>query len=875
MAIILSPRAAGLTLMMAASLSAVRAQSEDTGNNTNSTSTIISSLVLNLVVFSVEMVAFIILRPRFPKVYRPKSYLGLEEERVAAPSDSLFGWVPQFLKTPTSEILYKNGLDAYQFVAFLEMMIWFFAPVFLFTWIFLMPLYAARTTAGLSGFSMFTYGNIGKTHSEQLRLIGILFANWIIILYWIWVMRRFVGAFVKNRQEFLTNPAHSATAQARTILITGIPNNYLSERKLTNMYSHMPGGVAKVWINRDLKDMPDLFDQRLKACNKLEGAVAKIQKVAFKKIKKGKVNPSAEKDTELDVGVIDKYLTKKERPAHKLGALGCYGEKVDTLEWCREEIPRLNKELEDRRRAAETDFETYKPASAAFILFNTQIAAHMAAKTHAHHEPYRMANHYIEAHPLDVIWPNLSMNPYAVKIRTAIGWAITIGLVIFWSLVTLVVGFISNVKGTATKISWLHWLLEIPDPVIGIIQGILPTVLLAVANILLVMFLRFLGRFSGIPTRSGVELSLFDRMAIFSIVQNFLLLTIISGVSSGIDQIVDVLKNPGGLPGLLAEKVPQASNFFLSFVILQGLTGCASGFLQIAPLIIYYVKRFLLASTPRKLWHIDNDMPSVAWGTLFSSTTLLSVIGIGYTIMAPIMNGFAMVAFILLFLMYKYNFTYVYNMSGASETAGLFFPKAINFCFAAMYLQMIIQTVLFFISQYTTSTGTTQSAIPEGAFMVVLIVITIGFHYLFLDSYGSLFNSLPLSLVQPDANDKTASNSTPVQNEKRGLLNDASAQDQQSARPGQTVDATSNGAASGTAAEDDSGHEDPMQAFTPSSLKDGQREIWIADDPLGLGRAENERNRAADIQTTMRGATRDDQGKLHTDIHCPPGDILL
>lgn len=832
-----------------------------------STSTVISSLVLNLVIFSVEMIAFFILRPKFPKIYQPKSYLGLESERVSPLSKSLFGWIPEFLRTPTSVILYKNGLDAYQFVAFCEMMIWFFVPVWIFTWIFLMPLYAANSEIGETGFNMFIYGNVGKSRSSQLRLIGVLFANWIIILYWIWVMRRFIASFIKNRQEFLLSPEHRASAQARTILITGIPNDFLSERKLSNMYSHFPGGVARVWLNRDLQDMPDLFDQRLKACNKLEGAIASVQKIAFKKIKKGKVTASSDnKDTELDLGVIEKYLTKKERPTHKLGALGCYGEKVDTLDWCREEIPRLTKELDERRRAAETDYETYRPASAAFIMFNTQIAAHMAAKTHAHHEPYRMANHYLEAHPLDVIWENLGMNPYAVKIRTAIGWAITIGLVLFWSVIILVIGFISNVDGVAMRVGFLRWLIDIPSVVKGIIQGILPVVLLAIANIVLVMFLRFLGRFSGIPTRSGVELSLFDRMAIFNIIQNFLLLTIISGVSSGINQIVDVISQPAALPGLLAEKVPKASTFFLSFVLLQGLTGSASGFLQIAPLVIYYIKKFLLASTPRKLWHVENDMPSVAWGTLFASTTLLSVIGIGYTTMAPIMNGFAMVAFMLLFVMYKYNFTYVYNMSGATETAGLFFPKAINFCFAAMYLQMLIQAVLFFISQYSAGG---QSAIPQGVFMIILMIITIGFHYFFIDSYGSLYTALPLSLVQPEEGSVAGATSSNTPNEKKGLLSDA-----QKGNAG-VVDANSNRAASGTAAENDNEHEDPNEAFTPIPLKENQRDIWIADDVLGLGRAENERNRSAGILTTTRGATRDDKGKIETDLHCPPGEMLL
>lgn len=714
---------------------------------------------------------------------------------------------------------------------------------------------------------MFVLGNIGTPKNEQLRLIAPLVANWIIVFWFIYVMRRFLSSFIKHRQEFLTNPKHAASPQARTILITGIPNDYLSEKKLTAMYSHMPGGVAKVWLNRDLKDLPELFENRMKACNKLEAAQSKLQKIAFKKIKKGKIEGSnVEKDAELSPDVTDKYVTKKERPTHKLGALGCFGQKVDTIEWCQEEIPRLTKELDEKRKAAETDFETYKPSAAAFILFNTQIAAHIAAKSQAHHNPYRMANHFTGAHPLDVIWPNLNMNPYAVKIRTAIGWAITIAIVIFWTVITGIVGVISNFNGLAMKFPFM-WIMKIPPVVRGIIQGILPVVLLAVLNILLVMFLRFLGRFSGIPTRSGVELSTFTRMAIFSLVQNFLILTIISGASSDISKIIDLLSDPAGLPDLLAQVVPKASIFFLSYVLLTGLTGSASGFLQIGPLIVYYIKKYLLASTPRKTWHIDNDMPSVSWATLFASTTLLTAIGIGYTVLAPIMNLFALVAFILLFTMYKYNFTYVYNMSGATETSGLFFPKAINFCFAAMYLEMVIVTVLFFLA---------SNAKPQGAFMIVLIVITVGIHFFVYDSYGTLFNSLPLSLVPTNTPGHNGSGPGATEDrtpsDKKQLLGSEATAGNAPHQHQAGMVSTDNTAHDGSAHE---GEEDPMLAFTRQELKEGQREIWLAEDPWGIGRSQSDKNRAAGVQTTTKEAVVNEKGKIDTSAHCPPGEIML
>lgn len=206
-------------------------------------------------------------------------------------------------------------------------------------------------------------------------------------------------------------------------------------------------------------------------------------------------------------------------------------------------------------------------------------------------------------------------------------------------------------------------------------------------------------------------------------------------------------------------------------------------------------------------------------------------------------------------------------MSGASETAGLFFPKAINFIFCAMYLQMIVQIVMFFVSQ--DSQGNV-SATPEGAFEVVLLIITIAAHYFIYNSFGSLFTALPLSLVPPaDSSNNTGAYSSPSTGEKKPLLGDG--QNVHQTKAGMV---SSDNAASATAASQNDGEEDPLLAFTPAPLKEQQREIWIAEDPIGLGRAEHERNRQANVRSTLREATRDDQGKLHTTAHCPPGEFL-
>lgn len=88
-------------------------------------------------------------------------------------------------------------------------------------------------------------------------------------------------------------------------------------------------GAYRSFTLRDLKELPDLYDRRTKACGKLESAETKILKLAAKVI--AKQNKKGGKQEELpqhgDNGRIDQYVTGKKRPHHKLGFLGLFGEK--------------------------------------------------------------------------------------------------------------------------------------------------------------------------------------------------------------------------------------------------------------------------------------------------------------------------------------------------------------------------------------------------------------------------------------------------------------------------------------------------------------------------------------------------------------------
>ena len=134
-----------------------------------------------------------------------------------------------------------------------------------------------------------------------------------------------------------------------------------------------------------------------------------------------------------------------------------------------------------------------------------------------------MADKYTEVAPEDVIWSNLGLNPYEMRIRKVISYALTAALIILWAIPVAFVGIVSNVYGLCVQYRWLAWLCKLPSVVVGLLQGILPAVLLAVLMMLLPIILRLLANFEGIPRRTGLELSLMTRYFIFQvIVRSFL-----------------------------------------------------------------------------------------------------------------------------------------------------------------------------------------------------------------------------------------------------------------------------------------------------------------------------------------------------------------
>ncbi|KAL5522727.1 hypothetical protein ACEPAG_8745 [Sanghuangporus baumii] len=848
-----------------------------TAAKNRSTSTFLTALWTNGAIFAAELIAFSFLRPHFTAIYEPRTYVPRDEsKRSEGLGRSPFSWPIKIWNKDFHTILRHNGVDAYLFVRFQRMMVQIFGPIWIISWAVLLPVTGVNGGADNDGLDRFTFGNIGK--QNQTRYWAHLACAWVFTIWICGVIYREMKHFIATRQEYLVSEMHSSSEQANTILITGISDDYLSVQNLMTLFSHLPGGVRKVWLNRNLKELPNIYKRRMKACDILEKAETKLVRKAMKvrqeqneSRKRKKRGDGYRSDSEFDrergLSLAEKIVPKKDWPKHRLHlgplpfAIPLLSKKVDTIDWAREEIIETTRLLKRGRRVIDRETgrapddhrngkwfsrkdkkETYPALNSAFILFNQQISAHLAIQALIHHEPFKLTRKYIEVAPADVIWSNLGMKAETMRIRTAISYSATAALIILWSIPVVLIGAVSNVSNLCKTFSWLAWLCDAPRLVIGFIQGVLPAVLLAALMKLLPVVLRLLSRFEGMPRRTGLELSLMTRYFMFLVIHSFLIVTLSSGLVAALPEL---LQNPTSIPALLAHELPKASTFFLTYVILQGLSGTGAGFLQISYFLVYYLKLTLVGSTPRALYNVKYKLKMAKFGEIFPDVTLLVVISIAYMVISPIINGLAAVTFFLFFEMYKYRFLYQLGQPASSDTGGLFFPRAIQQIFVGVYIQQICLCGLFFLAR---DQKHEPSAVPQAILMIALIFITMIYHSALNRAYNPLIRALPLTRADDSYKEIEASIKS-FSDERLGL--------DQLQRTG---------------SYDLKKHDQPTDFYHPATAEP-IRAIWIPQDSLRIGIAESEvrTNKKAGISSGCRNAKMNEKGRVEVFGH-PPGD---
>ncbi|KAH6671854.1 hypothetical protein B0J14DRAFT_655713 [Halenospora varia] len=285
----------------------------------------LTALVSSLIIFGVQVFAFILLKDKLARIFKPKTYLVPERERTDPPPRTPWGWLFSIFKFRDREIINKCGLDAYFFLRYLQTLLIIFIPLAAVILPILLPVnsiggrgnayaleFGNRTGyANVTGLDQLAWGNVRPTKTN--RYWAHLILALVVIIWVCGVFFAELRVYIKVRQDYLTSAEHRLRASATTVLVSAIPKKWLTEEALAGLYDVFPGGIRNIWINRNFDELLDKIHKRDAIFKKLEGAETELIRAAKKAQKKQleKDNKDAKKQAK------QKPETKEER-AQKL-----------------------------------------------------------------------------------------------------------------------------------------------------------------------------------------------------------------------------------------------------------------------------------------------------------------------------------------------------------------------------------------------------------------------------------------------------------------------------------------------------------------------------------------------------------------------------
>ncbi|KAH7305826.1 hypothetical protein B0I35DRAFT_443346 [Stachybotrys elegans] len=773
--------------------------STNAGSTTASASKLGATFVPIVIYLAVCLVVFLTLRPRCKRVYGPRAIPALRLPYAASPElpDGWFDWIKPFFRIPDSYVLNNVSLDAFFFLRYLKVLRTICIAGCCIIWPILLPIHGTGGKGSIQ-LDMLTMGNV----EDPRFFFAHAFVAWIFFGFILFMIVRECIYFVNLRQAYLSSPYYADRVESRTMLITGVPRQYLDERRLRKLY----GPTAKrIWIPRTAKPLVNMVKEREQTAMRLEKAeIELIKKANAKRQKHLRKHPEAADqvpnpghdlplDLPLDLQSLEKdsaepqslpetmedeyvhpyglhsslpdvrgsvaalWLPASSRPHHR--PLGNYFRRVDTIRWTRSRLKSLNQAVYKLRRVvARGDGDTLP---AAFVEFDSQENAQAAQQTLIHHRPFQMATRLLGIRPNEVIWSSLRMPWWEIIVRRTFVTIVIIAAIIFWSIPSAFVGLVSNIESLST-FPLLTWITLLPQPILGFLSGFIPPFALSLLMALVPAMLRFCATLAGVPSRVMVELYCQQGYFPFQVVQVFLITTLTSAASGA---VVEIIQEPFQAQDLLAQNIPRASNFYLSYILIQSIAAGAGGLLHLFDLFRHQIFSRLI-SIPRAQHKLWSRLRPVHWGGVFPVFTNMGVIVMAYACIAPLILIFAAAGMAFMHIVWRYNLIYVYDSD--MDSMGLFYPRALKQLIVGLYIAEICLIGLFLLN----------GAFGPMILLALLLFTTALVHFTLGDAVAPLVQNLPQTLaleedIREEERAAAAAAAEPVNhNESAGAAND-------------------------------------------------------------------------------------------------------
>lgn len=336
-----------------------------------------------------------------------------------------------------------------------------------------------------------------------------------------------------------------------------------------------------------------------------------------------------------------------------------------------------------------------KECPAALVFFKTRYAAMIAAHALQSSNPMLWVTD-LAPEPHDVYWKNLSIPYRQMWIRKLATLLASIAFMILFILpVTLVQGLL-HLDGLKRKTSVLRGFLK-NKFINDLATGYLPSVILMLFLLLVPPTMMLLSTIEGHFSRSGRKKSACSKILYF-LIWNVFFVNVLSGK---LVERVSVVSSPKDVTAQLATLVPTLGTFFVTYVLTSGWASLSVELMQPFPLLCNFFYKFVLRV---------KDEPSCGtlsfpYHTEIPRVLLFGVLGMIYSITAPLILPFLLVYFFLAYLVYCNQILNVYVTP--YQSGGKFWPLIHTTFIFSLVLTQIIAGGVFGLKRSTIASAFT------------------------------------------------------------------------------------------------------------------------------------------------------------------------
>ncbi|XP_040992908.1 CSC1-like protein At3g54510 isoform X11 [Juglans microcarpa x Juglans regia] len=326
----------------------------------------------------------------------------------------------------------------------------------------------------------------------------------------------------------------------------------------------------------------------------------------------------------------------------------------------------------------------YEELPVAFVIFKSRWGAALAAQSQQHPHPLLWITE-MAPEPRDVSWRSLVI-PYRIL------WLYKIGVVLAASVLTIFFAIpVTAVQGIARFEKLKKWFppamaVQLIPGLSSILTGYLPSVILKGFIYIVPFAMLGMAKAAGCISKSKEEIKACN-MVFYFLVGNVFFLSVLSG--SLLDEIGESFTHPKDFPSHLAGAVSAQADFFMTYILTDGLSGFSLEILQPGLLFWDVIKSITFGHGKKK----NPYLYSLPYFRIIPMVSLSVLIGTVYAVVAPFLLPFLIGYFSLGYAVYVNQIEDVYET--VYETCGQYWPYIHLYIVIAIILMQITMIGLF------------------------------------------------------------------------------------------------------------------------------------------------------------------------------------